>query len=320
MKFLFSALALLLTAACLHAKTVTVSFEARIKSMNDPLQIFGDKLHQGSLINGKFTYDPDLKHSDGEDVIANYYFEVPKYGMTLNIANTLIQSTPGEGYSMGIMNDFSNVPDLQPWDQFSVSSEQMTPSDPRLDWPAALIQGWDTNGKLLPSTDIPSEFPDLKSFDTCAFTLFNCPVTINAKITKVSMDDSLFIPIIHILPASGDILQTQNIDPAIWIDDVKPGAVKIEKILLDDVDVTERYLYASRTGKLAGDQASAIWQLTSLKPSPGSHVFKVKVGFKDKASSWAEVRWNILETQLGKGEGRISERKIPDRVPHRQSL
>ncbi|MEO5916586.1 MAG: hypothetical protein ABIS50_20285 [Luteolibacter sp.] len=318
MNSLLPVLALSLSAAALEANTVTVSFEAKIEGGTQNPR-FAEQLKAGTLITGKYTFDPEVKDSHDAEEFGEYRFKVPKYGMIVNLANIPLEAAPAKGYYIATSNDYNASESSPGWDDYVVGAEEILCPDPWLAANTMFIQGTDFTATALPSTALPPKFPDLKSFDWCILSIMG-PVPLQAKITKVAMDDSLFVPVVRILPAPGDFLQSQTIEPAIRIDGVKPADVTIEKIFLDEIDVTERYLQTSRSGTLKGDNPGAIWQLAPPKPSPGAHEFKVKIRFSNGNTSWAATNWNILPSTLQKSGERIATDLNPDANRNRPKL
>ena len=292
----------LLAAAQVRAKSITISFEAEVEDIMDETIIFGERLKTGSLITGKYTFNPDTKPSIDSD-FTRYEFPAVKNGMTLNLANVSLQ-TGGGNLSIVLINGES-------YDEYQVSSDCQACSEEEFIGTTATIDGWDFNGEMLSSTALPTTFPDISGPAGRPFhlTLTGDSLYLRAKITKVAADDSLLIPFVRILPASGDFLHTQRMDPVIRVDGVKPEDVKIEKILLDDVNVTTRSLENSVSGRLESDDPGAIWQLTRPTPPPGVHEFKVKVRFPSGHAAWTEVRWNVLQAKFGRGKVRIEEKR-----------
>lgn len=317
MKPLSSIAALVLTAASLHAKTITVSFEAKIQGGTEGTR-YEEKLKPGTLVTGMFTYDSEAKDVNEATEYGEYYFKVPKYRMLVNLANTPLESAPGERYYIFCGDNSNAWEDYQGTDDFVVAAENILCPDPWLGASTMFIQSSDSPGEALASTALPSGFPDPKLFDW-SILFITGTIGLTAEITKYANDDSLYKPVVQILPASGEFLQTQSIEPVIRIDGVKPEEVRLEKILLDDVDVTKRYLPSSRQGELVGDECATLWQLASPRPSPGSHVLKVEVSFKGKPRTTAEVNWNILHAKLSKNPRKLTRTETktnPDAVPN----
>lgn len=307
MKNAFLVIPVLFAAAQLQAKSITFSFEAKVEYVIDETGALHGRLQTGSVVTGKYTFDPDAKPSINTDFTL-YEFPSAKYGMTWNLANVSLQTGVGGNFSIEVMNDCRFVSPFEFYDQYWATSDCTDSSEEKLIGTNMEISGWDGNGEMLSSSALPSKFPDLARYPFKVW-LTGDSIQLVADITKVTADDSLFVPFIRILPASGDFLQTQTIDPVIRIDGVKPEDVKIEKILLDEVDVTARSLEGALSGHLEGDDPVAIWQLTRPTPPPGVHEFKVKVSFPGGRTSWSQVKWNVLQAKLDKGNTRIEEKR-----------
>lgn len=291
---------LLIGCGCqlLQAKLVTVSFEGKLQNFTDFSNLFEGRVKDGDLITGMFSYDTAAKDTDPNPEFGYFAYKAPAHRMILNIGNTWVQTTPGKEFRVILENDFGSS------DQFILNNEDVRSSNPLMNGMQVFFQSADFTMTAFSSADVALEYPGLDKFEGTILGMA-APVNCNAIITKVAFDDSLFVPVVSILPPSGDFLWTQSIDPVIRIDGVKPDEVSIEKILLDDVNVTKRYLYASRSGTVEGANPGAVWQLISPKPSPGVHEFKVKVRLPNGKKAVAQANWNILQPHLGKADGRV---------------
>lgn len=286
----------LLCSPCVRAELKTVSFEAEITTFEGPLA----GLKTGDTVTGKYTYDTKAKDErQTEPNFSSYYFTTPPCSMLINLNGKAIRTSFGKSLGITIVND---MPD---GDILSVGGiENIYDGNDFIPESVGCIF-WDTTAKALDSKKLPDKAPVLKRFNSRNYLCVigksgDLTPYFYADVRKIADGDKLFVPLVEILPASGDFTMGQSIIPVIRIEAAETTGIKIEKILLDDVDVTERYLTASHQGKLLGDQPGVVWQLLAPKPSPGMHVFKVKARLADGRKIWGQAAWNILHAKMEK--------------------
>lgn len=257
-------------------------------------------LKRGDIITGKYTYDPRAKDENNIDPnVGDYYFRSPDCGMLINLNGKALRTRFGKTLGIEVVN---NLPD---YDSYTAGGlDNVFDGDDFI--PESVgIQLWDTSGKVFKSDKLPSDAPVLSRFDyqksvSVIGRSGDATPYFYAEIRKITDGDGLFLPLVEILPSSGDFVTGRMIEPVIRIEGAKANEVTIEKILLDDVDVTERYLTASREGQELGDHPGVVFQLLPPKPSPGAHVFEVKARFKDGRTVRGRANWNILEAKMAK--------------------
>lgn len=293
MKIILPVFVLLLTP-CLRAELKTVSFQAEIRTIQEPIA----GLKRGDIISGKYTYDPETKDENGINPnVGDYYFRSPHCGLLINLNGKALKTRFGRSLGIEVVN---NLPDQDSYTVWSIDSvfdgDDFVPE-------SAYLTLTDTSGLVFKSVQLPTTAPVLRRFDyrnqVAVFGRSGDDTPyFYANILKITDGDGLFLPLVEILPSSGDFIHGRMIEPVIRIEGAEADEVVIERILLDDVDVTKRYLTASREGRELGGHPGRVWQLRPPNPSPGEHVFVVEARFKDGRTVQGRANWNVLQAKM----------------------
>jgi hypothetical protein len=285
-----------LSVSPLLAAPVTVSFEATVNYLEDDSGYLTEKLAVGSVITGKYTYDPDQADSNEWEVVGDYDYAAAPYGVSLNLANILVGTKPGGYFLIETVNDY---PDYG-GDNFLFRSYENKSSDKELSVDHISWQLDDPTGTALSSDALPAGPPPIEDFESWfGLEVTNDGLHLQAEVTKVVVGDSLFRPIISILPASGQLLDTQSFEPVIKVDTPVSPDVSITKILLDGTDVTQHFLKKAKQGVINGDTPGMTWRFKDLKLTAGNHTVQTYFAFGDGNTSSATVKWEVLDASEG---------------------
>lgn len=287
---------LVLADASLRAAPVTVSFEAQVDSLRDPTGAFAGRLQAGSIITGKYTFDSAQADTNSFPEVGDYQFNAAPYGVAVNVANTLVTTTPGGFFLIEVINNYDPYGDA-----FLLRSYQNVTSDPAVTIEYVTWQLDDPTGTALASAALPPGPPPIAKFQQSYGLDLSGPFgrdafSIRAHVTKAVLGDSLFLPLVTVLPRSGELVDTQSFEPVVKVGVARNQEVCIERVLLDGVELHGGYLSSAKTGVLTGAEAGRTWRFKSHQLKPGSHLFEVKVRFAGGKSSWGHAQWNVTDT------------------------
>ncbi|MES2661039.1 MAG: hypothetical protein V4689_20615 [Verrucomicrobiota bacterium] len=294
--------------APLFAKQITVSFEAKVDSLNDPKGIFTGRVGLGGVITGKFTYTTGAADENDWTQVGDYYFSSVPNGMSVNAGNILVSTKPAGDMLIEISDNGNDI------DYFAVNSNENFTTHPSLEVSTIAFNLIDHSLKAISSDALPTALPSLSDYDesTVFFYDDSSQNVLNARITRIALGDSLFRPLINLLPASGEMMDTQLVEPVVKVDVGSFKDARIEAVRLDGKDVTASFLETSRSGLLAGDQTGKTWQFSGIYLKEGPHKLEVKVGFASGVSSWGSADWQVLHSDLKKVDSRFATRVNKD--------
>jgi hypothetical protein len=285
--------AAILSISPIFAEPVTISFEATVDYIEDTNGALNGKLNPGSTITGKYTYDPAQTDSNPSPEVGDYEFDASPFGITLNLANTIVGTAPNGNFLIETVNDYNGT------DNFLLRSYENTSSDKALAINHISWQLDDPTMTALSSDALPSSPPNLANFQSW-FGInvegTNGSFFLAATVTKITTGPQLFLPAVSILPASGQLVDTQNFEPVVKADIPASRETKIEKILLDGEDVTGRMLGKVRRGILAGDNPGQTWRLKGLDLPAGEHELQVDLRLDDEKTISTKANWEVLDT------------------------